>query len=160
MNRSDTKPIVVGVDGSPAATGALRWALDEAGIRGCAVHVVNAWDYEPLTDWAETAERNARASSEALVEAAIGEAVFGRTDPPVIVRRCLRGIPAEVLESASRDADLLVVGSHTGHRLRDIVLGSTSALCVRHVTVPVVLIPARTAPLDTRIAAGHAADHG
>jgi nucleotide-binding universal stress UspA family protein len=159
MNRSGIKPIVVGVDGSPAATAALRWALDEAAVRGCAVHVVNAWDYEPLADWAETAEQRTRALSEALVEATIGEAMVGRSDSPVLVRRCLRGGAAEVLESAARDGDLLVVASHTGHRLRDVVLGSTSAHCVLHATVPVLVMPAQGAPLDTRIGSGHAADH-
>ena len=160
MSSSDIKPIVVGVDGSPAATAALRWALDEAGIRDRPVHVVNAWDYEPLVDWDETSGQRARASSEALVEEVIGEAVIGRTESPLVVRRCLRGTAAEVLESASRDADLLVVASHTGHRLRDVVLGSTSAHCVRHATVPVVVIPAQDTPSTAKIASGHAADHG
>ena len=122
--------------------------------------MVNAWDYEPLTDWEGTSGERARALSEALVEEVVGEAVIGRTESPLIVRRCLRGTAAEVLEGAARDADLLVVASHTGHRMLDIVLGSTSAHCVRHATVPVVLIPAQSAPLDTAIASGHAADHG
>ncbi|HWO67100.1 MAG TPA: universal stress protein [Umezawaea sp.] len=160
MKLDDITPIVVGVDGSPASDRALRWALDEAVIRGCPVHVVNAWDYEPLADWAETAGKTALTRSETLVGAALRAAAVGRLEFPVVIRKSLRGNPAEVLAEAARGNALLAVGSHSGHRVRDLVLGSTSALCLLHVTVPVVVIPfaaARTAPAPE---ADHAADHG
>jgi nucleotide-binding universal stress UspA family protein len=144
---------VVGVDGSSAAERALGWAMDEATLRGCPVHVVNAWDYEPLADWAETGEHEARARSEALVETALRSAVVGRREFPEIVRHCLRGNADDVLEATARGAALLVVGSHAGHRLRDIVLGSTSAQCVLRSTVPVVVVPAREAPKDLLVGA-------
>lgn len=48
---------------------------------------------------------------------------------------------AEVLEVASEGAAMLVVASHTGHPVRQIVLGSTSKHCVRHTHAPVVVIP-------------------
>ena len=35
--------IVVGVDGSPVSRMALRWAVEEAKLRGCAVEAVLAW---------------------------------------------------------------------------------------------------------------------
>src|SRR5688500_18073613 len=145
MTSADIKPIVVGIDGSPSAQRALGWAMDEAMIRGCAVHVINAWDYEPLADWAQTAEQAARAKSESVVDDAVRADAVGRHDFPEIVRRSLRGTAAEVLENAAQDADLLVVASHTGRRLRDIVLGSTSAHCVLHSATPVVVIPAQAA---------------
>lgn len=148
MRSASTAPVVVGVDGSSAAERALRWAMDEAMLRRCAVHVVNAWDYEPLADRAETAEREARTRSEALVETALRSAAVGRQEFPEIVRHCRRGRAEEVLEGTARDAVLLVVGSHTGHRLRDVVLGSTSAHCVQHSAVPVVVIPAQDAQLN------------
>ncbi|CAL9461230.1 hypothetical protein SUDANB95_02627 [Actinosynnema sp. ALI-1.44] len=34
--------VVVGVDGSPASRAALRWAVEDAERRGCAVEVVRA----------------------------------------------------------------------------------------------------------------------
>lgn len=159
------KPVVVGIDGSPAAERALRWAMDEAVSRGCPLHVVNVWDYEPLADWTMTTEQDVGARSERVISEALRTASVGRAEFPEIVRHSLRGVPAEVLEKEGRDAALLVVASHAGHRLRKIVLGSTSTDLVRHARVPVVVIPAQEAPRGDRSApgaheVGHAADHG
>ncbi|MET8764892.1 universal stress protein [Lentzea sp. NPDC004782] len=134
-------PVVVGVDGTEASNGALRWAMDEALVRGCPLHVVNAWDFEPLADWRETTVEQASAESEALIGEAVRAVSQGRTELPEIVQRSLRGYAAEVLEKASEGAALLVVASHTGHWMRQIVLGSTSMHVVRHAHSPVVVIP-------------------
>jgi nucleotide-binding universal stress UspA family protein len=134
-------PIVVGVDGTPASNRALGWALDEAVVRGCPLHVVNVWNFEPMTDWTETAEQRARIESEQVLEKALLTESRGRAELPVIVRQSRRGTAAEVLEQASEGASMLVVASHTGHRMRQIVLGSTSTHCVRHAHAPIVVIP-------------------
>lgn len=134
-------PIVVGVDGTPASDRALRWALDEAVVRGCPLHVVNAWNFEPLVDWRENTAQQAEAESEALIGEAVRAALGGRTELPEIVQRSLRGYAAEVLEKASEGAALVVVASHTGHWMRQIALGSTSMHVVRHAHAPVVVIP-------------------
>jgi nucleotide-binding universal stress UspA family protein len=60
---------------------------------------------------------------------------------PQIIRHCVRGPAAEALEGLSRGASMLVVATHSGSRLRQVLLGSTSAHCVRHATVPVVVLP-------------------
>ncbi|WP_086664510.1 universal stress protein [Lentzea kentuckyensis] len=135
-----TKPIVVGIDGTPASDRALEWALDEAVVRGCPLHVVNAWNFEALTDWTETTAHRAQAESEALIEKSL-QAARARQELPEIVRKSLRGDAAETLEQASEGAAMLVVASHTGHRIRQIVLGSTSMHVVRHAHAPVVVIP-------------------
>jgi nucleotide-binding universal stress UspA family protein len=132
---------VVGVDGSPAGERALRWAMDEATQRKLPLHVVNAYAYEPLADWAMTSEQDARIRSEALVEDALRAVAVGRLEFPRIVRHCVRGPAAEALEAQARGASMLVVASHSGSRLRQVLLGSTSAHCVRHATVPVVVLP-------------------
>jgi nucleotide-binding universal stress UspA family protein len=136
-----TKPIVVGIDGTPASDRALEWALDEAVVRGCPVHVVHAWTFEALSDWTETTEQRVRTESEALIEKALQAAGARRQELPEIVRRSLRGDAAETLEKASEGAAMLVVASHTGHRIRQIVLGSTSMHVVRHAHAPIVVIP-------------------
>lgn len=134
-------PIVVGVDGSPAGERALRWAMDEAAHREVPLHVVNAYPYEPLADWSMTSEQDAKVRSEVLVDDALRVASVGRLEFPRIIRHCVRGPAAEALEAQARGASMLVVASHSGSRLRQVLLGSTSAHCVRHATVPVVVIP-------------------
>ena len=136
-----TKPIVVGIDGTPASDRALEWALDEAIVRGCPLHVVHAWTFEALADWTETTEQRVRAESEAQIEKTVQKASEQRHDLPEIVRKSLRGDAAETLEKASEGAAMLVVASHTGHRIRQIVLGSTSMHVVRHAHAPIVVIP-------------------
>ncbi|KOV90106.1 universal stress protein [Nocardia sp. NRRL S-836] len=136
-----SRPIVVGVDGTPASDQALEWALDEAAVRGCPVHVVHAWTFEALTDWTETTEQRTRAESEALIDKAVQAAAEKRQEMPEIVRQSLRGEAAETLERALEGAAMVVVASHTGHRLRQIVLGSTSMHVVRHAHAPIVVIP-------------------
>ena len=138
---TEKAPIVVGVDGTPASGLALRWAIDEAALRGCPLQVVHAWTYEPMVDWNETSAQERQSQSEALVDKALAAVLAGRAEQPEIERRSLRGDAAEVLEEASKGAALLVVASHTGHRLRQVVMGSTSMHCVRHSSVPVVVIP-------------------
>ncbi|RDI34331.1 universal stress protein [Lentzea flaviverrucosa] len=138
---TENAPIVVGVDGSPASEQALRWAMGEASLRNCPLHVVHAWTFEPLVDWYETNAQNQLTLSETLVDTSVRAALVGRLQPPEIERRSLRGDAAEVLEEASKGAALLVVASHTVSRLRQITMGSTSMHCVRHSSVPVVVIP-------------------
>jgi nucleotide-binding universal stress UspA family protein len=135
------KPIVVGIDGTAASDRALDWAVDEAIVRGCPLHVVNAWSFETLADWTETTEQRVRAVSEGLVEKAVQKAASTRQEMPEIVRQSVRGDAAETLERASEGAAMLVVASHTGHRIRQIVLGSTSMHVVRHAHAPIVVIP-------------------
>lgn len=136
-----TKPIVVGVDGTPASDRALEWALDEAVVRGCPLHVVNAWNFEALTDWTETSAQRAQSESEAVLDQALRAAGARRQEMPEVVRKSLRGDAAETLEQASEGAAMLVVASHTGHHIRQVVLGSTSMHVVRHARAPIVVIP-------------------
>lgn len=136
-----SRPIVVGIDGTRTSERALRWAMDEAVVRGCPLNVVNAWNYEPLADWRENTVEQARQESEALIEDALRTVSAGRAELPEIVRHSLRGYAAEVLEAASEGAAMLVVASHAGHAIRQIMLGSTSMHCVRHAHAPVVVVP-------------------
>ena len=47
---SETKTIVVGVDGSDSSVHALRWALGEARLRGAGVEVVHSWHIPYYSD--------------------------------------------------------------------------------------------------------------
>ncbi len=54
----------------------------------------------------------------------------------------MTGLPAEELIRASRDAELIVVGSRGAGRLRRLVTGSVSNRVSQHARCPVVVIPA------------------
>ncbi|MET9230106.1 universal stress protein [Lentzea sp. NPDC003310] len=136
-----TKPIVVGVDGTPASDRALDWALDEAVVRRCPLRVVHAWTFEALSDWTETTEQRERERSQELLDQAVGRAAEKHRELPDVVRVSLRGEAADTLARASEGAAMLVVASHTDHRIRRLVLGSTSMHVVRHAHAPVVVIP-------------------
>jgi nucleotide-binding universal stress UspA family protein len=137
--------IVVGVDGSPGATVALRWARAEAGLRGATLDVVHAW-HEPYVGGIpgmgpygisfDELERAARAE----LDRAIGHA--GPPPPGVRVEPILApGPAAAVLLEAAKGADLLVVGSRGRGGFTGLLLGSVGQQCVHHAPCPVVVVP-------------------
>lgn len=138
------KPIVVGVDGSEGAVAALRFAIEEARLRGCGVRAVAAWHIPaaavdsglvPIPIDAGDYEQLATATLERTLERA-GDA-GGVAITPVV----RRGQAAEVLVEAARDADLLVVGSRGRGGFRGLLLGSVSQQCAHHARCPVVIVP-------------------
>ena len=147
--------IVVGTDGSPSAQRAVRWALEEARLRGAELHIVHAW-LVPLIDampepWLiatpvghaddELFER-LESAEKTVLQAAVDEA--RAADPGLTIHGELaEARPAEALLEAARDADLLVVGSRGRGGFTGLLLGSVSAQCVHHAPCPVVVVPGR-----------------
>jgi nucleotide-binding universal stress UspA family protein len=142
--------IVVGVDESPAAGKALRWALHEAALRKCDLVAVSAWQvpepafniYSPqaYSDLrAEVAEEHHRLAQQVLDAAFFLEAESA--DVHAIVE-APEGRPATVLVAESADADLVVVGARGLRGIRRAILGSTSADVVAHAACPVVVVHA------------------
>ena len=138
--------IVVGVDGSAPAHGALRFALEEGAIRNACVEVIHAWTTPvgalPLGMGAlpiDPAEYE-RAAIDVLDEIVDAELAATREPPPEVRRRVVEGPPAGTLLQASKDAAMLVVGSHGHGELLGLLLGSVSAACVHHARCPVVVV--------------------
>jgi nucleotide-binding universal stress UspA family protein len=160
MNRNETRgpasaatakaDIVVGLDGSPSAAAALRWAADHSRTTGLPLRVVHAWQQKALQSaaapgsaplWeASTADARARATQWVL-DTLGGTAADVRWTLDIV-----EGPPGPVLAGRSRGARLLVLGTrgHTG--LRRAVLGSVSHFCLSHAEPPVVAVPAREEP--------------
>ena len=139
--------IVVGIDGSEESRPALRWAIDEARLRGWQVHAVHAWEYPylggslgymslPNADLAEQVQQHAR---EILDEAA--DAVIGDDDDIYVERVIEEGPAPRVLLEAARYADLLVVGSRGRGGFSGLLLGSVSQVCSQHAPCPVLIVP-------------------
>jgi nucleotide-binding universal stress UspA family protein len=106
--------VVVGVDGSAGSVVALRFAADEARLRGGALHVVHAWTDRltrygglPWTVPAGTLREEAEAT---LLESMRG--VWRDGSAGVEVRaETIEGVEWDVLTEVAQAADLLVVGS-------------------------------------------------
>ncbi len=138
--------IVVGVDGSENSIRALRFAIEEARIRGCAVKAVHAWHVPPLAyeaGWAPapldfgTFEEIGRSALARSLEEA--DAAGSGVEIVPVVRE---GQPAAVLIEEAEGADLLVVGSRGLGGFRGLLLGSVSQQCAHHASCPVAVLPA------------------
>lgn len=145
--------VVVGVDGSPQSRAALRFAAEEARLRGARLVAVHAWAYMPpapvgepgmipvpVGDYAGQLEAE-RAAAEAELERALADA-FPEGPPVEVERRVVEGDPAHVLEQEAEHADLLVVGSKGRTGLASVLLGSVTRHVVDHARCPVVVVKA------------------
>lgn len=137
--------IVVGIDGSPASVQALRWAVDEARLRGAVVRVVHAWSF-PFHDGeiahlaGESAHDALKLAAERTVDAVLHE-VAG-SDGTAIEQIIVEAPPAQALIAAAHEADLLVVGSRGRGGFASLLLGSVSYQCALHAACPVVIVRA------------------
>jgi nucleotide-binding universal stress UspA family protein len=111
--------IVVGVDGSPAAAAALRWAATEALRTGADLLAVHAW--VPGRGPAAVHEPDLVTERSAIRQRTVAW-VLDALDPvpgDLRVRAEVRvGRPVAVLLAASRGADLLVIGYDDGRAER------------------------------------------
>jgi nucleotide-binding universal stress UspA family protein len=144
--------VVVGVDGSPGAIAALRFAVDEARLRGATLQVVHAseapeWSGTPggyvvvgepasSHDLAGIEESYAEAATQALESQIAGVDTSGVE----VAVDAVSGDPARALLDAAEGADLLVVGSRGRGGFRGLVLGSTSQKVAHHAPCPVVIV--------------------
>ena len=140
--------IVVGVDHSPGAKAALVFANEEAGLRGATLRAVHAWQYgyigytglEGSVPSVGGDINELRTAAVAALEASVREALPD-TDVEIELQ-AIQGAPAGVLVEASRDADLLVVGSRGHGGFVGLLLGSVSQQCAHHAECPVVIVHA------------------
>ena len=137
--------VVVGVDESDEAKAALRFALEEASLRGATLRIVHTWTLPtapegfgiaapPSADYVQDLHTEA----EGLVDRLLAELPAG--DRPPIEQTVVRGSPASVLIEASQDADVLVVGSRGRGGFAGLLLGSVSQQCAHHARCPVVIV--------------------
>jgi nucleotide-binding universal stress UspA family protein len=133
-----TRSVVVGFDGSPDATAALRWALTFATGLDATVTVVHARGMRGDRSPASAAE------PDALIEIASELGL----DPGRVRWRVDEGDPCSALLrtiDGPDAADVIVVGTRGHGRHEGLMLGSTSLEVVEHATVPVVVVPSPSA---------------
>jgi nucleotide-binding universal stress UspA family protein len=135
---------VVGIDGSEAgdSDAALRFAYDEAAVRGAELEVIHAWvePYRgPRTNVSVPRFELELEAAELLGEA-IKRALEGRGDEVPVHPRLVEDAPAHALIEASDGADMLVVGSRGRGGFAGLLLGSISQQVVHHARCPVVVV--------------------
>jgi nucleotide-binding universal stress UspA family protein len=132
--------IVVGIDGSDSAQGALRWALRQAKLTGSRVEAVTAWHYPSTYGWEPT---GADSDFEGDARLVLSQALTGvdGVEPGVAVLPLIaEGHPADVLLHAAKGADLLVLGSRGHGGFTSALTRSVSLHCVLHAHCPVLVL--------------------
>ncbi|HEY3903941.1 MAG TPA: universal stress protein [Streptosporangiaceae bacterium] len=141
--------IVVGIDESVHSRRALDWAMREAALRRTDLTVftvipamASPWSSRPLTvpDEPEVIERARQAVDDAIAKSA---SELGTDQPTSVHVQVFSGYPAQVLTEASKQADLVVLGSRGAGGFATFLLGSVSNQVAHHASCPVVIVPAQ-----------------
>lgn len=139
-----TRYVVVGVDGSEPALEAVRWAAVEAARRGVTLRLVGA---TPLPLHRGIGARGPHIDyTKAFVELvgiqldAAAEVALGHASGLDIEQQAVIGFPAPVLESESKRAELLILGSRGLGGVSGMLLGSVAVAMTTHAHCPVVIV--------------------
>jgi nucleotide-binding universal stress UspA family protein len=155
-------PVVVGVSPTTGSPKAIRWAADEARLRGAPLVAVMAWrpprppaapGGRPSSvstgsagdDHAKVAEENLRGFV-AVALGAVGD----------VECRALRGTAVTSLLAAARDAQLLVVGEPRSGAMGSVRSSLVAPKVVLKADCPVVVMPAEAVETGDAAAAGTA----
>jgi nucleotide-binding universal stress UspA family protein len=134
--------VVVGVDGSEAATEAARAGAVEAVGRHAPLVLVHAFDWPSAGVEGLTTDVDGRSVARRSAARDLGRLAASLTDrlPTADVRtELLDGSPADVLRARSVDAALLVVGTHGQTRSSGTALGSVASAVASGSACPVLL---------------------
>lgn len=140
-------PVVVGIDESDDSTRTLAAAFDVARTLHAPLTVVHMWDIGAAVgmgdlggqgnmDWPllEVLQSRQRQRMEELIEPL-------RKHPSSHVTTVFQDVsPAKGLIEMSREARMVVVGSHGRGRLADSLLGSVSQTLIHHAECPVLIV--------------------
>ena len=149
---TETKPIVVAVDGSDASTTAVNWAARAAAVRGLplrivtVVHIPAFYYSEPYLAHSFHEEMKATArdrleSAAVLARQIVDEHRHGQVE---VTTEQLEGKVVPRLLAEAEHADRLVVGSRGLGEVKGLLAGSVSTAVVSHSPAPVVVVRGRT----------------
>lgn len=168
MNETQTtRPIVVGIDGSPQSDFALDWAAAQAAAEGRSLVLLEAMT-PPIPEssaWLATHGIDHGLVRVQLKERARADfrrcaARLRETYPDLDVRHDLHfADPRNAL--LETDADLVVVGTRGRGPVRRLLLGSVASTVVKHATSPTVVVrEGHHPPAEDGVIVGIAGDAG
>lgn len=144
VNNRARRPVLVGVDGSVSARGALAWAAAEAASRHCQLRIVHAFSWPMIgnaLDMAFIGDTNLGLQSAAEWILTEAEAHAREVAPDIkVIANLFVGPATPTLLNEAQSADLLVVGSRGVGGFRGLLVGSVSATVAAHAPCPVVVV--------------------
>ncbi|WJY96312.1 Universal stress protein [Corynebacterium felinum] len=136
--------VVVAVDGSTAATNAVRWAANTAAKRGVPLRLASSYTMpqflyaEGMVPPQELFEELQKETMD-IIEAA--KAVALEVAPDIKIGYTVaEGTPIDMLLEMSESVSMIVMGSRGLGGLSGMVMGSVSAAVVSHAKCPVVVV--------------------
>jgi nucleotide-binding universal stress UspA family protein len=138
--------IIVGVDGSGHSQRALDWAIKEAAVRHMPLSVLTVHPairgyYGGVATGPQDLELTAKARAAVKEETEKVLAGLDGPHPDSVTVTAVHGFPVEELIKASREADMVVLGSRGVGGFTRLMLGSTAGQVVQHAHCPVVIVP-------------------
>ena len=133
--------VVAGIDGSPAAETAIRWAAAEAASRGTGLRLVHAfiWPEFPVPLGPSDAAPGLRAAADKIVRESVELA--RKVEPGIeVVGSREDGFPSPVLIRASQHADVVVIGSRGLGIALGALVGSTGLDLAANAHCPVIVV--------------------
>jgi nucleotide-binding universal stress UspA family protein len=146
MSGRNTHPgVVVGVDGSPSSTMAVRWAAREAAMRNVPLTLVHVsswpavWPAAPIP--AELQRQHGEEARQVIADAIkVAEDSVADGNRPEIDSELVVAAPVPTLIDLSKEAHMVVVGCRGQDALQRTLLGSVSTGLIHHAHCPVAVI--------------------
>jgi len=146
MTHDNTGPVVVGVDGGPGSSGALRYAVEEARRTGAELHLVHVSpSYPPMSPMMPSLPADIASTGNEILKQARNEVTELAPELGVETIRHTGSRVAELVTGAE-GARLLVVGHETRSGLERLLAGGTTASVAAHASAPVVAVPSEWTP--------------
>jgi nucleotide-binding universal stress UspA family protein len=138
--------IIVGVDGSGHSQRALEWAMKEAAVRHVPLTVLTVHPsivgyFGGVVTTPQDQEQTEQVQVAVRTEADKVLTTLEGPHPESVKIRAVHGFPVEELINASKEADLVVLGSRGMGGFTRMMLGSTAGQVVQHAHCPVTIVP-------------------
>jgi nucleotide-binding universal stress UspA family protein len=145
MTLLNTRPVVVGVDGSVGARAAVDWAAQEASRRHAPLRLIHGFDLEPagyITAGRPTPEASLSAPLHAARRMLADTASDYRQQYPDLCVSTVFSVasPAWLLIEQSKAASMVVVGVRGRGGFAGLLAGSVGTLLAAHAYGPVVVV--------------------